>query len=128
MDIHWHFLTMGLFGGVLVFFINLRGMYGNGFVKQHYWIPQTLHLIGGFFLMMAIWSFGWTSAVSYLVFGAIILVWELMEWAIMLVPVLGDALKKWLHMDDVTTSIGDTSFDLALGVLGAVLFILAFGS
>ncbi len=109
-----------------IFILNLIvGMYYS-FGSRHYWFPQTLHFLGGFFAAMFFASF-LQSAVSVLAgLGIVTVLWEFIEFLIAKIPVMTRYVKKWFRLKKVGLGWKDTIFDIILNFSGAILFIYLF--
>lgn len=120
--------TMMASGTVLfgIFILNLTaGMY-YGFGVRHYWFPQTLHFLGGFFAAMFFASFFQSAKLVLVGIGMVTILWEFIEFLIARIPAMSKYVKKEFRLKRVGLGWKDTIFDIILNFSGAILFIYFF--
>lgn len=120
-DCKWRFLFSTIFLAAL-FFINLFGHYKEGFART-FWFAESAHFIGGF--LVAMWLSCFFRSTKFILIGltVVTLMWEALEYAIEVFPVLTIVVQQTLKITDVSNSWGDTLLDVILNFTGAWLFI-----
>lgn len=114
---------LALFG---LFVLNLvLGMY-FGFGGRHYWFPEVLHFLGGFFVAMFFFNFFGSAGQILLILGVITFFWELLEFLIAKIPSWTDYVKTRFKLKKVDFELRDTVFDVALNFAGTALFLYIF--
>lgn len=109
---------------LFLFLLNLYGLYGEGFSRRHYWIPESEHLAGGFFVYM--WFSCFTHQTKFILSGLVLvtLIWEGSEYAVAVIPAFNRTVQESLKITGWHYPWWDTILDIALNYLGAVIFIL----
>ncbi len=119
------FLTSVMFLAV-IFILNLTfGMlYGFGF--RHYWFPEFLHFLSGFFVAMFFASFFQSRLFILLGLAAVSLVWESIEYLMAKSPKAKAGFSRIFKRKEENYSLKDGTFDLILNFIGAAVFISFF--
>lgn len=107
----------------LIFLINLYGLYGNGFVKKYYLVPEVEHLAAAFFLAM--WLSAFSRSIWFILTGLVLftVLWEGLEYYIAIVPSASQAIQSALQIVDTAVEFWDTVLDIFLNFIGAIIFI-----
>ena len=106
-----------------IFCINLYGLYGDGFAKKYYVVPETEHLIAAFFIAM--WLSCFSRSVWFIIAGLLIVTgfWEGLEYYIATVPSASTAVQNSLKITDTAVDNWDTVLDVSLNFIGALIFV-----
>ncbi len=106
-----------------IFCINLYGLYGDGFSKKYYIVPETEHLLASFFLAM--WLSCFSRSTRFILFGIIIVtgLWEGLEYYIAFAPSAATTVQDVLKITNVDVEVWDTVLDVFLNFIGALIFI-----
>ena len=116
-------IIVSILASFSLFVLNLvLGMY-YGFGPRHYWFPETLHFLGGFFVAMFFSNFSISRGQILIGLGAVTLVWELFEFLIAKIPSWNNYIKKKFRLKRVDFKFVDTTFDVFLNFAGALIFI-----
>lgn len=119
-------LILSLIILVIIFILNITvGMYYR-FGIRHYWFFETLHFLGGFFVVMFLSNFFQSTTLILTGLGTVIFLWESAEILIAKIPSFAEYVKKILKLKDITPSWRDTILDVVLDFAGALTFIYFF--
>lgn len=116
-------LLISITGLLGLFILNLTfGMkYGFGF--RHYWFPETLHFLGGFFMAMFLANFLNSAILIFAGLAAVAFLWELAEYLIPRFKKAARYYEKTFNIKYVSNGWGDTILDIILNFTGAAIFI-----
>ena len=116
-------LLLSVIGLLGLFILNLMfGMkYGFGF--RHYWFPETLHFLGGFFMAMFLANFTNSKILIFVGLAAVTFLWELVEYLIPRFKKLPRYYEKTFNVKYVSNGLGDTVLDIILNFAGAAIFM-----
>lgn len=106
-----------------IFFINLYGLYEDGFSKKYYFVTETEHLVASFFLAM--WLSSFSRSIYFILSGVAIFTvfWESIEYSIALEPTIREVVQNALKSTDTAIETWDTILDIFLNFAGASVFI-----
>lgn len=116
-------MLISLFSLLLIFIINVAGLYREGYIYQHYWISQTEHFVGGFFGAMLMNSLKFSR--KFIFIGVFLggIFWEISEYAVVFFPILQEILREVLLISRFFVYWQDTCLDLFLNSLGTIFYI-----
>ena len=120
-------LTYSILALVGVFLFSV--FFGSGrvdFGYRHYWVDETMHFLGGFFMAMFLANFFQSTNLILIGLALVTFLWELAEVLLPKASKLVKYLKKNFKQKVEKPRIGDTIFDIVLNFSGALLFIYLF--
>jgi len=112
---------------VVLFLINILFGMKFGFGYRHYWFFELEHFLGGFFVAMFLSNFTSSVVFIFVSLAVITFLWELLEYLIARFRKSGNYMKKTFKVTNINPRWKDTTLDIFLNFLGAIIFILLKG-
>lgn len=108
--VKWGCFFTSLVALLTILFLNTRGILED----WNYWFFQIEHFVGGFFLVMFLFSFSAARASILLALGILGILWECFEYAVVYSPIMSDFIGKFLQVNAVSFTWQDTISDIVL--------------
>ena len=107
-----------------LFVLNLLFGMKFKFGYKHYWFFELEHFLGGFFVAMFLSNFTNSVISIFIGLAVVTFLWELAEYLISRFRKSASYLKRSFHIKNVNPKWKDTTLDIFLNFLGAIIFIL----